>query len=275
MNRILYLFTPILCLLSVRAYACNRIVNIGANVAVSVPEKSGVTIVLPRAVSSLVPPKNFTVHPIGAANPKTGQVDNPRSFLIESLSEGASDVMTVFLTGKEKGFLTFSLKSTKDGRGVQEFCLPDSTRYKVTQDYLSTETNMMLAMIRDDAAFGRKQISEKMDLAGFEKTKVQAARIFRAEGYTGYTFLVTNASSKAIRLNLPSLSFGKPNKAVMLHVDHEILEPCSKNKGRNPKENGCTTALRVLIDGDLKPKYLSSSEAFPFVYATDRKEVSQ
>lgn len=277
MLRVLYFVAPLALSCVTPALACNRIVNLGSTVSLNVPEKTGLTIVLPKPVSSMVPPKQFSIQPVGAPNPKTGQVENPRSFLIEPLAEGASDEFTLFLgSAKDKSaFLTFSVSTSKEGKSVQEFCLPDTARYKVSQDFLSLETNIMLAMIRDDLTFGRKVIDESIKFDGFGDVRVRAVRVFRSDGYTGYTFLLTNTSSKTLKLNLPSLSFGKPNRAVMIHVDHDVLETCQANNSKNPKDKGCTTALRVLVDGDLKPKYLGNSESFPFIYAQEKKEGMQ
>lgn len=234
----------------------------------------GALVHLPFAIRDVIEPVHFAVEPVGASN-EMGQVKNAKSFLVSTKKPGASDQVTFFLGSQEadKGTLTLQLTSASTGRAVTNFCLSgDRKGLGSKNNYLAREMEVMAAMIRDEQNFGRTVISQKVTVPEFKnQLSVKAVRVFKFEDLTGYTFIVTNTTSKTVKLNLTNLAFGDPNRAVALHADHDVLEPCSKNQSVNPKENGCASMVRLLVTGNLKAEYLKAHSEFPFVSVTDLK----
>lgn len=256
---------------------CDVNISPGETVPISVPVATqGTTVTFSFPVRDVVASHKFSVEPVGAAKTELGQSKNPKSFLISSTQKiGVTDEVTFFLGSAEndKGTVTLALTATKSGKRAQSICLPDEKKAMASSrtNYVHREMNMMVSMINDEPAYGRQTVSQVVDLKGFQsKIRVRAVRVFRQEDLTGYTFSMTNSTSKTIKLNLTSLSFGKPNQAIMLHSDHDVLEPCSKNKSANPKENGCTTFVHLIVTGNLKPEYLSTQAEFPFITHADK-----
>lgn len=270
---ILAAFTPVLALAKT---PCDITVQSGETVPISVPVgTSGATVTLPFAVRDIVGSKLFNVSPVGSERDQFGVPKNPRSFLITATKAGATDEVTLFLGSaqNDKGTVNLSLTASNKSRRTTNICMPDARKEVNSRaNYISREMNMMVSMIKDEAVYGRQVIATRIKLKGVsDKISIKAVRVFRQDDLTGYTFVMTNSSSKTLKLNLSSLAFSEPNRAVALHADHEILEPCSKNRSLNPKENGCTTFVRLLVTGNLKPEYLTlSDESFPFVTTPER-----
>lgn len=252
---------------------CDIYFNSGEIIPVSVPVAGQGTIVtLPFPVRDVVNPSQFMIQPKGAET-QLGQVKNARSFLISLKKPDATDQVTFFMGGAndDKGTITLALSGSKFGRPVTNFCLTKtkSDGGKVNNDVLR-HMDFMASMIRDEPVYRRQVISSRITVDEFKgKLSVKAIRVFKNNDLTGYTFLVTNTTANTVKLNLSSLAFGEPNRALAIHTDHEILEPCSKNRSLNPKENGCSTLVRFIVTGNLKPEYLTANQEFPFIVKPD------
>jgi hypothetical protein len=70
-------------------------------------------------------------------------------------------------------------------------------------------------------------------------------RVYSASLFTGYVFILRNKGQAALSINLRAMSFDKPNRAVLGHLERETLEPCPL-MGENPL---CETVLRVILRG--------------------------
>lgn len=250
--------------------ACDLTAQSGETVPIAVPHgTSGATVTLPFVVRDIVGSKHFEIKPVGSERDQFGQAKNPKSFLITALKSGVSDEITLFLgsSQNDRGTINLALSATNKSRRTTTICMPNTKKQMNSKaNYISREMNMMVSMIRDDALYGRQVVSNRINIKGVsDKVSVKVVRVFRLDDLTGYTFLFTNKTSKSLKLNLSSLAFGTPNRAVALHADHEVLEPCSRNRSTHSKENGCSTFVRLLVSGNLKPEYLTlADESFPF-----------
>jgi hypothetical protein len=132
-------------------------------------------------------------------------------------------------------------KKTKDGR------------------FLASEMLMMRAMLVDEAQGFQRQIVDASVETPFESLDFTLLRIYGGENLTGYIFAVRNTGPEAVQLNLASLGFAQPNRAVLSHADRLELTPCPLLK----KESTCTTVLRLVVRGPKMAEPLLSPMGTP------------
>jgi len=90
-----------------------------------------------------------------------------------------------------------------------------------------SELELMKAMIRDDTVTGYKKRKLVRTLWGIGKSiKVQLIRSYKGKRFNGHVFRVENKSSKkTIKLNVESITLGKPNQSIMSQIDDEVIYP--------------------------------------------------
>ena len=88
-----------------------------------------------------------------------------------------------------------------------------------------SDLELMKAMIRWDEVLGYKvrSLSRKV-YTGIKGVGAKLVRVYTGPKYNGYVFKVHNQSRKKYTIDLRSLTFGRPNMALLSQVDQKILK---------------------------------------------------
>ena len=128
----------------------------------------------------------------------------------------------------------------------------------------------MRALIRDESGtFARQETSESVSLAGLDGFKATLTRVFATAGLAGYAFELRNVSGEGATVPVTTLSLGAPNRAVLVHVDKDLLDSC-----RFVPSPSCKTRLLIVARGDVTESRalgVTSGEPAPFM-RPDAKE---
>lgn len=210
----------------------------------------GSLIDLPAPVKTVTPAKFFVLQEAAAA--ATGATaatpsSDVRTFLVKPVPQAEAEVVTFVLASGQALALKFMPAATADKYYAIVF---DVKRRSPLSKFLGPELAMLRAMLLDEAGgFAREVIADndpraelKVDFAPLE---FRLARIYATADQTGYVFVVRNRGGQVSRLQLSSLAFAKPNRAVLAQVDKTELTPCPL-LGVGPD---CQTALRLIVRG--------------------------
>lgn len=255
--------------LSLTSYAETLNAHLGEQIALGVMH-SGVTLEFSEPVKAISGSGAFRIVAIGAdVDEKTRVTSNARVFSIAPSSLQPDELVTFVFATPNGGpsSLLIHLSLQEKAPTYWQVNLAKPTEAMSYKGYLARETQMMAAMIRDDDTFGRKVVETGVKFPGISNLNFKVVRRFESDNLIGFTFLITNTSRIAVAVTPSSVNFAK-NAAVLAQVDHETLEPCSKNNSNIPTQNSCTTAFRILVRTD-EPNL---SRAFPFVKASLKTE---
>ena len=266
-------------------------VNDGDEVTVAVGA-NGVTVRLPEFVRVVTPSAGYDIRPLAAprpAQPGANGASAPaaatdvRVFVVRALRPQAADQPVTFLMADDRSltvnFVPAAAGAREDGfvdLRWEKRAAPSSGRVLSAGDqFLSAERSLLVAMLRDDRAVGRKVLQQPVALAGHPDLEVVLVRTFESEGLVGAVYTVRNTSSETVQLNQTVLALGKPNRAVLTQMDHGELRSCKEDNSPDPRGSGCMTALRVVARsgvsggvGSLRVEH--SSAAMPFVLANPK-----
>lgn len=234
-------------------------VSDGEEVTVAV-DGSGVTLQLPEVVRVVTPGREFVIQPVGSAvaarqgtRPQPGAVPEAtdvRVFMVRPLSASSGEQRTTFLMGESR---SVTVRFVRGGAHEENFVdlrwvkrATTNARAKDGEQFLGAERNMLLAMLRDEKALGRKVVRQRIAIAGYPDLEVYLVRSYEAEGLTGTVYTFTNTSSATMVVNQAVLAIGAPNRAVLTQMDHSELRPCSQDNSADPRGTGCMSAVRIV-----------------------------
>ena len=221
---------------------------------VAVNSDVGTIIDLPSAVKTVTPAKFFLLQDIAG---QAGAKADVRTFLIKPTAHGATEVVTFVLANGQA--LALKLVPVQSGEKYYSLVFEPKRRGQ-THKFLAAEMAMMRAMLLDEGggfareAFGPHDKSGRVDVE-FDGLEFRLLRLYAAADQTGYVFLVTNRGPESKKLNLSSLAFARPNRALLAQVDKTELAVCPTLSTAEE----CQTALRMVIKGPKPPEPLLTS----------------
>jgi len=235
------------------AYGADIIMHKGTTVTVTVNSAVGTVLEFPAVVQLTVPTKKFKVNKIATTiDKKTRQAINIRFFSVKPTVAGAVDTMTFIFPNKRSVKVRLIAKRGADKH--HRFLFPHRKQGVpwANDSFLDKEISLVVAMLKDEAGngFDRQKIYQNLRIEGANGIDLILVRRFQGRGLLGYTFKLINTGKEAIVVNPAALNFDFPNKAVLFHIDHFRLEPCSENNSSDPKSNSCMAAVRVVVRGD-------------------------
>lgn len=230
------------------AYAATYTVTEGQDVAVAI-NPLGTIIKLPTFVKNVQEPINFVLKEI--TNNSADGKSSVNSFQLTAKGNNPQPERITFILANEKPVNVLVTPTTKGESYVELKFPPQGSRKSEVEGspYLKNEMALMLAMLRDENKANRRVLKEKVTFPEYPQLSFQLVRDFRADGLTGFVFTVENKSNETLRVNATVLQFGRPNRAVMLQMDHDRLEPCHKNNSADPRGTGCVAAIRLVLRG--------------------------
>jgi hypothetical protein len=268
--------------LALLATANTIVVSDGDEVVVPVPV-SGLTLRLPDAVRVVTPSTTVEVRPILAprAAPTQGApsaqqpapAQDVRVFQVRPLRPGAEQSVTFLLAddralsvrivpaapGNEDTFVDLRWAKKALGQG----------RTAAGDPFLSAERALLMAMLRDEHAFGWQALRKRIDLPEYPQLEFNLVRTYETDNLVGAIYTVTNRSAATVYLNQTVLALGRPNQAVLVQMDHSELRSCAEDNSAEPRGTGCLTAVRIVARSGSSPRALhvspDAAAAMPFV----------
>jgi hypothetical protein len=236
------------CLISAPALAGTYTVTEGQDVAVGISAK-GALVTLPTFVRYVQEPLNFvlTEIPVNAADGKNAV----KSFQIRPRTANPLPEKITFVLANEKR-VGLMLTPMANGDDYIDLKFPPQSGRKgdIPQGtFMRDEMALMLTMLRDENVSNRRVLNEKASLAEYPDLDFKLVRDFRSDGLTGLVFIVTNKGKSTLKVNPTVLQFGRPNRGMMIQMDHEVLEPCSVDNSSHPRGRGCVSAMRLVLRG--------------------------
>lgn len=264
-------------------------VSDGEEITVPVPQ-TGVTLQLPGVVRVVTPAGDYVVKPLVPPRPAPARGQGKD----EGAEASGSDVRVVLVRPSKPAAGEQSVSFLLvDNRSVTVRLIPGSPRDDSFVDvrwgkrlagtsaggrgggqFLASERALMLAMLRDEAGYGRKQIDRQVELPGYPNLEVVLVRSYEADGLFGAVYTFTNKADTTVVVNPTVLAVGKPNRAVLTQMDHEELRPCDQDKNPDPRGTGCTSLVRVVArrEGDPGDVLDRAPSPMPFVVGPPAKE---
>ncbi len=209
---------------------------------VPVNAELGSILQLPSPVKTVTPSQYFSIQNVGGGE-SSGQMD-VRTFHIKPVPGAMSEGVTFVLANGKA--LALRLMPTPSGEKFYDLQLDPLSRKGRDTKFLSAEMTMMRAMLTDELGGFAREVVDLKVATEFPDLEFKLARIYGASDLTGYVFKVRNTGSEALDLNLSSLVFGRPNRAVLAQADRARLEPCPA-LGTDP--DGCQAAVRMVVRG--------------------------
>lgn len=209
---------------------------------------------LPAPVRTVTPSQYFQIQDIGAApsdSPALAEKGDVRTFLVRPIA-GAQPESVTFVLASGRA-LALRLIPSVVGEKFYDIQLDAAARHTRDGKFLGSEMGMMRAMLVDEGGgFAREIMDEKIDTE-FPDLEFRLARIYATGGLTGYVFRVSNRTMRPLELNLSSLAFSRPNRAVVVQADRVHLEACPLIASATP---ACQTAIRLVVRGPKAPQPL-------------------
>lgn len=237
----------------------------------SINEELGSVVQLPSAVSTVTSSKYFYINDIGSVvDPTNGMKVDVRTFQIKPVDNARKESVTFVLADGKN--ISFKFIPTKNADKFYDVRLePIKSRSKL---FMSQEMDMLKHMILDDAGDYARRLLAVQVKSDFKKLKFKLIRMYQSSEFTGYVFQIENLASKTQTIDLSGLAFGVPNKAVLSHVDQDLLAACPLMS----VTTDCVTRLHLVIRGtpnstdDFKSSLSSIHSVPPFV-KTNRGEL--
>jgi hypothetical protein len=261
----------------------------GDEIPVVVPPV-GLTVALPEVVRVVTPVQAYQVRPLAPPRPvpaagaganmnaaSAPDRTDVRVFLVRAVNRSVGEEAVTFLLADNKS-LTLRLRTG----AAQEDAFVDlrwarrvSARGQ-TYPFLASERALMLAMLRDERQLGRKVQSKVLELKDYPELEVTLMRTFEAgDGLLGVVYAMRNRTSSTLLLNQTVLTIGRPNRVVMVQIDHNQLRSCREDSSAEPRGTGCTTLVRVVAradDGLPTLPTLDRRNAVPFVQVAAKEK---
>ncbi|HYX31594.1 MAG TPA: hypothetical protein VE954_00680 [Oligoflexus sp.] len=275
MNRLINFLLPVM--MSAPALGATLSVIDGQEITVPV-SPDGVTIQLPTFVKIVTPAKGHYVEPLAtpATAPVEGQAQTQsdvRAFVIKPAKSGVAEKITFILADDRTVTVHLSPGNTADSFYDIKWAPRGSSSTNIAKKdsgFLTAERSLLLSMLRDEDTGSRKIVDMSLKLDRYPDLKIKLVRTYQLHGLTGYVFTLTNATGKTMVVNPTVLTIGVPNRAILTQLDHETLEPCSRNNSSDPRGTGCLTALRMVVNGSGSSSVkLGSNERLGMPYTLD------
>lgn len=243
-------------------YGEDIIVHSGHASTIPVNPRSGTLIEFPKSIRVIGDSSYFRIKEVvTSVAKKSGKAVNVRIVKVKPKRSGSVETIPFILSGKKSFSIRFvSMEGAAKHHRIR---FPSKRRPQAqipgaSNSFLSTEIDLMRKMLLDEegGGFSRKVMVKELDIEGYgDKLDMAIVRRFEGQGLTGYTFKLENITDEKLVINPQSLNLGTPNRAVLLHIDHEVLQPCSKNNSIDPKSDSCVTALRLVLrdEGYVQP----------------------
>lgn len=241
--------------MSSQAFATVNYIQDGSPILIQVDPSSGATVELPYPVKMIpVMPKYFEINPqkytqANNSNQVKNQADDVTVFTIAPGPRKQDSAIFLLSNGKSiKIKLIPSTTNVADSFYQLKFLENSNNSYSSNSKFfLSDEKNLMVAMLKDDSKYGRKIVSEKIEIRNYPELDFKLLRIYDASKVQGYVIKVKNKSNKVLQLNPTVLKIGNHNSIVMIQNDHDTIDSCAKNSDPNPTGTGCFTILRLVV----------------------------
>lgn len=161
----------------------------------------------------------FIIEPADLADP------NYQVLTIKPRSENSTDKITFILSNDS--IINIKVKTVPQNQ-------PDKTDnfydlrpkdLEIEKGTNVSEIELMKAMIRSDniVGFHNKSLN-KIIPSGEKEVKSKLLKVYTGSQFNGYIFQIENTSEeKRVAIDLKSLTFGKPNVALLSQCDHKII----------------------------------------------------
>ena len=219
--------------------------------------ESGSLVQMPFSVKTITPTHNFEISDVGSQmEAATGAKTDVRLFMVRPVPGAKSENVT-FILGNGKAVKT-RLVPAADADKHYDLVFPNDSSKHRDPRFLQPEVALMRAMLRDEAGDFARQVADKsVKFNNIDGVSARLTRIFAAQELVGYSYELRNRSSEPVKISISSLSMGNPNRAVLLQVDKDTLQPC-----RVFSTPECKTTLRIVSRGDVNdPSKLSFGSA--------------
>ena len=262
------------------AWAGLHVIEEGQTVTVPLNTASGTVVSLPEPVRLVPPTSNVVVEPLqaqatGDRPSRKGDAPPPvMHFRVTVAMAGAPrpEMVTFVLASG----LSVPVQFVPAGEAADSFAELQRPRRRVAAmgDFLGAERALLRSMLLDEA-YRREVVDESWIYENVPELRWHLVRRHRGDGLVGYTFHVENLSRAPLRLNPTVLSVGRPNRAVLVQVDHERLADCRSVEQAERTEaeppGTCRTVLRLVVRGEteLARPRVDSPTDMPFITRSD------
>lgn len=215
-------------------------------VKIPIEKGTGSLVQLPFSVKTITPSEHFEITDVAPdVDAATGGKVDVRLFLVKPLASSRSERVT-FVLGNGKSVAARFVAADEADKHY-DLVFPSDTKKRKDPRFLQSEIALMRSMKRDEAGdFARQITDESVKLTNIEGVSATLTRVFASQGLVGYVFELRNKASETVRIAIPSLSLGNPNRAVLLAVDKDVLEAC----GFISASPACKTRLLVVARGE-------------------------
>ncbi len=234
----------------------------GDKIDIAIPVSGAATVAFPEPVKAISGAQNFKLSVVGAErDERSGQVVNPQVFSISAILQSADETVTFVFPPKNGAarMLSVHLRVSASAPNAYQIRFQNLQSVSAFKGFLSAETTMMAAMIRDDEAFGKQVTNTQVQIKNADTLQCTLVRKFESGGLGGFVLSAKNKTADALKVNLNALRLGTDSQPVMAHVEREVLLPCGKAK------TACDAKIYLIVrNGELQTG-LESSSNFPFV----------
>lgn len=233
---------------------------------VSINAELGSILQLPSAVSTVTSSKYFYITDIASSmDAQNGVKTDVRKFQVKPVFDAQSENVTfVMADGKN---ISFKFIPARAGDKFYDIHFEQSK--KPSKVFFSHEMSLMKSMILDENGGYVRDVTDEKIVTQFENFEFKLIRVYASSDFTGYVFTVTNEASEPQFIDLSTISFGLPNRAIMSHVDQEELATCPLLS----VAQDCVTRLHVITRGNTSQIHNQSlsilSSTPPFVKSDD------
>lgn len=218
-------------------------------VTIPVNPSTGTLIEFPSTLQVVGKSLSFQVKKVVTEVNDRGQGVNIRIVDVRSSLNGAVETVPFLLSNRRtvKIRLISQVGAEKHHRIL--FPTSQSSRMIAPSSFIEDETDLMRRMLRDEmgGGYSRSVMNQNLSISGYDNFDLVLVRRYQGKGLLGFTYKLINTSDKRVVINPQALNFGSPNRAMLLQVDHETLDPCSVNNSTNPNSTSCVTALRLVV----------------------------
>ena len=229
-------------------------VHRGEIATVPINPRLGTLIEFPRSIQVVSDTEHYLVSHVATEIDKKSQKPvNVNIVKVKPRRSGSIEDVPFVLTGKKTVTLRFITVAGAPKHHRIKFPAPYNREMASSGRFLENEVQLMKFMLQDKQGkgFSREVVRSPLKIDGYgDKVDIEIVRRYEGQRLFGYVFKLTNTSDEKITVNPHALNFGTPNRAALMQIDHELMEPCSVNNSPNPKSNSCVTALRLVVRGE-------------------------
>ncbi len=242
----------------------------GETITIAINSLTGSLIEFPKPLSVASSSESFVLNRIATESDEKGGAVNVRILNVVPLRVNALEVVPFVLADRSSISIRFIAQAGADRH--TKILLPERRSGRIMAgSFIEDESALMGRMLLDASGggFTKTVIDQKLEISGYDDISLTLARRFTGKGLIGYTFKLVNTSDKRMILNPAALNFDSPNRAILLQIDHETLEPCHINASTSPISNSCITALRLVVRGD---HFTTPSSKQDLPFTVERKD---